>query len=167
MNLRKTDGELLIKSMSVASNRIDEFNGRTITIEESEILKETLNIMIPQWFINILLDFPLTGCYFKLSEALDISGIGVDMQWMTPTQTISESTEVYPGIAAVLVGYLPIGICMNGSGDYYFIQITNINLPLFRIPHTAVNKNGQLIEEYIELVCSSLSNFFEIVEIAK
>lgn len=151
----------------ILSNRINEFKGRTITDRESERLKETLNTMIPQWFIDILLDFPLTSCYFKLSEYIDISGMGVDMQWMNPTQTISESTEVYPGKSAVLVGYLPIGICMNGSGDYYFIQITNINFPLVRIPHTAVDKNGQLIEEYIELVCSSLSIFFEIVEIEK
>jgi|GEM_PF-1816891 len=149
----------------ILSSKNDELNGRTITNREFEILKKALNTIIPEWFIDILLDFPLIGCYFELSEDLDISRMGVEMQWMTPTQTVSESTQAYPAIAAVSIGYLPVGICLNSSGDYYFVNIKNIDLPLVRIPHIAVDKNNKLIEEDIELVCSNLFDFFERAKI--
>lgn len=150
---------------SILSSRSDELNGRTITIAESEDLKKISSAMIPQWLIDILFDFPLIGCNFELSEDLDISELGVGMQWMSVADTICESTEAYPGIAAVLVGYLPVGMCTYGSGDPYFLNTKNIALPLVRIPHTAIDKNGKLIEKDIELVCSNLADFFKAVEI--
>ncbi|MGD2181460.1 hypothetical protein [Lusitaniella coriacea] len=157
--------DLQSKIRLILSSRIDELNGRRITHKEAEKLKKTFSKLIPNWFINILFDFPLIGCDFELSEDLDISELGVGMQWMSAADTICESTEAYPGIAAVLVGYLPVGMCTYGSGDPYFLNTKDIALPLVRIPHTALDKNGKLIEEDIELVCSNLSNFFEIVEI--
>ncbi|MBE9117308.1 hypothetical protein IQ249_15520 [Lusitaniella coriacea LEGE 07157] len=157
--------DLQSKIRLILSSRIDELNGRRITHKEAEKLKKTFSKLIPNWFINILFDFPLIGCDFELSEDLDISELGVGMQWMSAADTIWESTEAYPGIAAVLVGYLPVGMCTYGSGDPYFLNTKDIALPLVRIPHTALDKNGKLIEEDIELVCSNLSNFFEIVEI--
>jgi len=56
---------------------------------------------------------------------------------------------------------------MVGSGDYYFIQFKNINLPLVRIPHEAVDRNMQLIERRVEVVSTTLWKFFEIAEIGR
>jgi len=147
------------------SKRMPELTGRKITNEELNELAMVFNTLIPEWFLNVLLDFPLAGCYFELSENLDESELGVSMKWMTPSQIISEATEAYPGIVALPLGYLPVGICMVGSGDYYFIQFKNINLPLVRIPHEAVDGNMQLIEKRVEVVSTTLWKFFEIADI--
>ena len=47
-----------------------------------------------------------------------------------------EARELYPGIEAVKNGYLPIGTCMVGSGDPYFLKVADgKNPPVVRIPH--------------------------------
>jgi Pretoxin HINT domain/A nuclease of the HNH/ENDO VII superfamily with conserved LHH len=150
---------------NVLSRRINDLNGRAINKQESKHMVQMFDSLLPKWFMNLLVDFPLTGCYFELPEDIDRSEIGVDMQWMNPSQIISEATDAYPGKIALVLGYLPIGMCMVGTGDYYFIQFKAIDLPIVRIPHNAVKENHKLIEEKIELVCAKLVDFFETVEI--
>ena len=159
---------------NILSSRSNDLNGRALEKQDSENMIKTFESLLPKWFIDLLVDFPLTGCYCELSEDLDRSEIGVDMQWMTPSQIISEVTEAYPAKIAIALSYIPIGICMAGTGDYYFIKFNAIDLPIVRIPHNAVKiihdslqENYHLMEEKIELVCPKLANFFEIVEISE
>lgn len=149
--------------LDVLSKRKNELTGRQITLEESEELTQAFP-EIPDWAIAILLDYPITECDFDLSEEFDESGFGVSLRWMLPAQSISEATECYPGIAAITLGYIPFCICLEGSGDYYYIQFENTDPPLVRIPHPATDRDGQLVEQDIELVSSSLSKFFAIAE---
>ena len=151
--------------IQVLSTRIDSMNGRRITIQESNELIKIFDKQIPAWFMKILLEFPITECDFCISEELDESELGVLMKSMSPKQIISESTECYPGKAAKNFNYIPFGICLEGSGDYYYIKFSRNNASLVRIPHTAVGRNQELIEQDVEIVSSQLSNFFRLAEL--
>lgn len=124
-------------------------------------------LLLPNWFINMLSDYPLIGVNFTLSEVLDESGFGVDMAWLSPMEMVEEALDLYPGIAAIQLGYLPIGSCLLGSGDPYFLKMTSDNddPPLVRIPHNILDKNEKIDESKIEQICFSLSRFFELTQV--
>jgi hypothetical protein len=145
--------------------RRSELSGVVASPEEIATLRSRLGTCIPEWFLKMLSTYPLSGTLFLLSEAEDKSGLGVEMEWLSPAQIISEAFEFYPGICAHLKGYFPIGSCLSGSVDYYYLQGHEQNdPPLLRIPHDAVN-DEELIESEIEVVCDSLSAFVRVATI--
>lgn len=89
-----------------------------------------------------------------------------DLKWLDPDQTVDEAQNVYPGKLVIGLCYLPIGSCLAGSGDPYFLNLdANSEDPaLVRIPHDFIADDAYP-EEEIELVCHSLSIFFEQSEI--
>jgi ribonuclease I len=89
---------------------------------------------------------------FRLSEEDDASGLGVEMQWMTADEQLEEAFNFYPGIAALKKQYIPIGKCLQGSGDPYFTKEVNNILEVYRIPHESVF-DGEIDESQIEYVC--------------
>ena len=118
---------------------------------------------LPPPLAERLESLPLIGVNITLSEDIDASGLGVDLQWMTPAQMVSEATEVMPGILAVKLGYTPVGICIEGSGDPYFYR--GMDGAIVRIPHIAAI-GGLLDERQIEVVATSIDSFLESAEIA-
>lgn len=148
-------------------SRMEELKGRLASVEGADKLKVRLDKVVPEWFVKILLAYPIIGCEFSLSESQDNSGLGVEMGWLSPDQIISEAFDSYPGIVAHPKGYLPIGSCTVGSGDYYYISSQQAkDPPLLRIPHEAVDiENNELIESDIEEVCDSLSRFVQLAQI--
>jgi len=145
-----------------------QLSGLKLSNEEYNFLITHLSpILLPDWFIKMLLDYPLIGVNFTLSEILDESDLGVDMEWLSPKQMVEEALEFYPGIVAIQLGYLPIGSCLIGSGDPYFLKMTldNDDPSLVRIPHDILDENEKIDESEIEQVCFSLSHFFESCQI--
>jgi hypothetical protein len=130
-------------------------NGRVIYSSEVNDLARNFPLFQLSWLTDILLVVPITGCEFHLENPL------VNMRWMTPQEMISEATEFYPGIAAIKAGYFPVGDCLFGSGDPYFIQVSTIDSKLFRIPHDSVDSNGFVIEYCIDIISQTLSDFFK------
>ena len=124
--------------------------GRIITKEEVEILKSAFGLMIPLNLLDLLMHKMIIGSKFKLLEQEDKSGLGVNMQWLTPQEQIEESFQFYPGMIAIKKGYIPIGKCLYGSGDPYFIK-QNTLFKVYRVPHDCVvdNKMNELQVEYI------------------
>jgi len=101
--------------------------------------------MISEYWSNFITKNEIIGCEFEVSQDDDLSGLGVDLKIMNIEQCISEATECYPGIAAVKEGYVPVAMCLTGSGDYYYIRTSEgENGSLYRIYHDAVN--GEAIE---------------------
>ena len=132
--------------------------GRKIKAKEVKRLRTELAHLAPEWFVEMLRDYPLVGSYMTLPEADDQSGEGVSMEWMEPDQIIGEALEMLPGVAAAKMGYLPVGI-LEGMSDPYFIQTRDGDDPrLVRISHEAV-EDGNLIESGIAIVCDKLSVF--------
>jgi hypothetical protein len=145
----------------VLRRRGAELRGRVITAEEAAELSEKIGGgPLPEPFLEWLLSFRLTGAEFELSEEEDESGLGVEMRWLTPSQIVSEATEAYPGLAALPAGYLPVGMCLVGSGDPYFIKADSGGDPaVVRIPHQAVGADERLDLDLIEQVSPRLSDF--------
>lgn len=122
----------------------------------SELEELILHISLPPVLYSILKEVPIIGVSIALTDEEDLSGLGVEMKWMTPTQMISEAKDVFPGILAIKIGYFPIGICLEGSGDPYFFR--ERDGAIVRIPHTAVSENC-LNESQVEVVSTSVDEF--------
>src|SRR5215470_8208132 len=147
---------------AVLAARQSEMSGRTILEREVEDLRKAIQpSLLPAWLLNWLLTYPLVETSFSLSAPDDNSGLGVEMKWLKPSQIISEAVEAFPGIAAAKSGYLPVGMCLEGSGDYYFLRTTTSDdPPLVRVPHDAVDAEQRLLEEQVEIVVPHVSEFF-------
>ena len=49
------------------------------------------------------------------------------MEWMDAKTQIEEAFEYYPGILLIDHNYFPIGTCLIGSGDPYFLRLDDYN----------------------------------------
>ena len=102
----------------------EKLTGYKASHEELQALRRVIPTnLVPNWLIALFLDYPLSRSSFSLTPEEDESGLGVEMQWMTPQQIVDEATSAYPGIAAVELGYVPVGTCLEGSGDPFFFAI--------------------------------------------
>jgi hypothetical protein len=114
--------------------------------------------MIPNYWLNFIIENKMIGRDFEISEDEDLSEQGADLKIMNIEQCISEATECYPGIAALKENYVPVAMCLVGSGDYYYIRTTDgANGPLYRIYHDAVN-NEQIENGGIEKVLDNYAS---------
>ncbi|MDH4471805.1 MAG: hypothetical protein QE487_04310 [Fluviicola sp.] len=145
-------------------NIIDELakhpgKGEQVNEDQASMLKEHLNHLevVNDWCF-LITNNKLVGIHLSLDERNDESGFGVELQIMTPSQTIEESLELYPGISAVKEGFLPIGMCMSGSGDPYFIKKEKDEIKLYRILHDSITENDELDTSSVELI-SDFSRF--------
>lgn len=129
-------------------------NGRNIDKQELELLA-SITFNYPDWLIDLQNNYSLIGQSFSLIEEMDASGFGVEMQWMTIGEQLEEIRDLYPGKIAFKYNYFPIGKCLEGSGDPYFISSKDGELKIYRIPHDIV-LNEELDEKEIEYIC-----FFE------
>jgi hypothetical protein len=135
------------------------------------------NLKIPNIadFISILSEYQLAGCSFSNiddNDEKDISDneskIEIDFQWMDTSQILSEALYCYPGKIALNLGYIPIGMCVIGSGDYYYLKIddnTREDPPLVRIFHDEIDDNMKLTKNAIKVVSPKLSTFLRSAEI--
>lgn len=110
--------------------------------------------MIPEFWCKFVVENDLLGKEIEVAEEADLSGLGADLKIMTWEQAKSESTECHPGIEAAKRGYFPVAMCLEGSGDYYYINAQRENGPLFRIYHDSV-VGEELDESCVEIVLES------------
>lgn len=138
--------------------------GSSISEAEGEhLLSRFYQGIALETYVDLLQSFPLCGVAFSLPEDHDLSGFGAEVQLMNTTQMLSEAFEAYPGIVVTKMGYIPVGMCLLGSGDYYYLNAKAgdpSNPPLVRVPHEAMTSATSYAEEQIEVVCSSFTDFF-------
>jgi hypothetical protein len=154
--------------MTWSENAIpDDLPGRNITPSEERGLRDRFGRGIPEWLIGVFRTKNLVGIICEIQRQHDPTGLGVDLRWMDPQGMILESFEAYPGIAALQKGYIPIGDCLIGSGDPYFVDVTgSANPPLVRIRHDELTEDQELSPRSVEQVCESLTRLFEIAMIS-
>lgn len=107
----------------------------------------------------------LLGRDIEVPEAIDLSGLGAMFRVMTQAQCLSEAVEAYPGKVATCVGFYPVGMCLEGSGDYYYLQTAEGEEgALYRIYHDSVSGNTlsddgvvRVLEQYEEILSYALS----------
>lgn len=134
--------------------------GRPLSTEEIKVIEGWIG-PLPVVVVALLTEYCLIGINFTLSAENDESGLGAQLRWMEPDQMRSEATEAYPGVVALSVGYLPVGLCLEGSGDPYFIRLDDA--ALVRIPHDAALEGG-LEEDAVETVLSSVVDFVRLAK---
>jgi hypothetical protein len=137
-------------------------HGKQLSALELEHLSKGLPQGLPTNLAKLLGNNPIIGVSLSLRNEDDESGLGAELQWMNADQMISEATETYPGITAAMRGYVPIGMCLEGSGDPYFWRVSDG--AIVRIPHDAAKRNI-LDESRIELVAESAERLIELAEI--
>ena len=77
--------------------------------------------MIPEYWLEFIEKHQLIGKEIEIDEDDDVSELGADLKIMTKEQSIDEATNFYPGITVMAKGYIPVAMCLTGSGDYYYI----------------------------------------------
>lgn len=141
----------------------DLLTGVAISRDERQQLIDGFGELVPDWLLELLSDRNLAGSDFSLDDNSDQSGMGVELRWMTVEQMFDEASNFYPGIVAAKKGYLPFGICLEGSGDPYFLKIGkgHEDTCVVRIPHDAVIEED-IDNSRVEMVAPNLSRFFEL-----
>jgi hypothetical protein len=141
---------------------IDHLGGSTLTAEQLRLVEAEIRIKLPGALASLLATRPLVGLTLRLDSEQDESGLGSEFKWMTAEQMVDEAKNAYPGIVAVPRGFLPVGICLEGSGDPYFIQLQDGSV--VRIPHDAVIQ-GELNSSQVERVAASIQDLINNAEI--
>lgn len=151
------------------ANIASSLYGQKLSDTEEKMLRDKLpGKLVPPWLLEMLKEFPLAGVSFSMPKEEDESHMGVDLKWMIPSHVIDEALSTYPGLSVLSQGYLPIGSCLEGSGDPYFLDLRegSDDPAIVRIPHDSVPSDSQPYpEDDIELVCSTMSEFFSIASI--
>ena len=98
-------------------------------------IEAELGLKIPEDSRALLMAID-TGQILYIDPADDVSELGASIQWMTTEEVVDENRNYYPGIVALPRGLLAIGKCLEGSGDPYFLRLSDG--ALVRVPHTAV-----------------------------
>ena len=83
------------------------------------------------------------------------------MQWSNTEQIRSESVDCYLGLAILEKVFINIVLELDQGGDPYFIPTEKgDNPPLDQVYHDVIDKAEEMIKNGLELVATSLSEFF-------
>ena len=151
-------------NIKLAQEFINKLNGEKASKENVDTLVKKLNEMVlPDWFIKLITENKLIGSYLYLNEKNDNSDMGVSLKWKTTVDMVDELYEFYPGVAVIGMGYLPVGSCLEGSGDPYFVKLTeDVNEAKFvRIRHDLVEDDDTYLEDEMEIVAPNIQDFFK------
>lgn len=142
--------------------------GRIATLEEITALNQDCEGIIPNWYTELLLKYPICGLElgWQQDEAEDDDDGISWMQWSNLEMMRSETIECYPGFAIYKHGYLNVATCSHGSGDPYFINTNEGENPrLLRVYHDVSENYEVIIKEGIDVVAESLSEFFKSTKV--
>tara|TARA_R110001583_G_scaffold31479_1_gene107628 strand:- start:836 stop:1189 length:354 start_codon:yes stop_codon:yes gene_type:complete len=117
--------------------------------------------MLPKYWLKFLESNQLIGMDIEISEGNDLSTLGADLRIMNEEQSQSEAADCYPGIVAIKKGYIPVAMCLGGSGDYYYLNThEGAEGSLYRIYHDAVT-GEELEEDGVEKVLQRFTSLLE------
>jgi hypothetical protein len=124
--------------------------------------------MFPKFWTEFISKNRLDGATASVPEKLDQSGLGVEPGFLTLEQSVDEAENFWPGIGVAQDGYVPVGSCLCGSGDYYYIRTRDGEAgPLYRIYHDAVSDDGYDASEAIAVVLPNYQELLPHVEKAR
>jgi hypothetical protein len=143
--------------------------GRIIPGVEFERLASDLGLTLPTWMFDLFTSIPLSGLRlgWQCSQPdEDYDGIATVL-WSNASDIRSESIGCYPGLAIRAAGYVNVGCCAHGSGNPYFVNITEgSDPPLYQVQHDVSDQAEVIISKARQLVAPRLSRFFETAILA-
>jgi len=121
--------------------------------------------MIPDYWTQFVDTHILISKNASIPDENDKSGVGADLKIMTAAECLDEAKNYWPGIGVSGDGYVPVAMCLIGSGDPYFINSNDgKGGPLYRIYHDSVGENGYAVEDAIAIVLENYEQVLEYVE---
>jgi len=121
--------------------------------------------MFPSYWGEFISKYRLVETAVSVPDELDQSGLGVELSFLTPEQSLDEAENCWPGIGVAKDGYVPVGACNCGSGDYYYIRTSDgEGGRLYRIYHDAVDDDGYDPDDAIAIV---MQDYQELLNYAK
>jgi hypothetical protein len=120
--------------------------------------------MYPAWLLDLLTAIPLCG--LRLGWQAYPPEPGFDgVLWVEVSDAagiLSESLELYPGLAITPAGYVNFG-GSDGSGDPYFIcAYEGDDPPLYEVYHDVGSEAEAILAEGRTVVSPRLSEFFRV-----
>jgi len=140
------------KLTEILDSKKKSLKGRNASASEIFLVKEKFKDINGIELLLLILDYNIIGHTLKLSLVEDASRNGVSMQWLSPSGQVEEAFQFYPGIIVVKEGYIPIGECLYGSGDPYFMKNDAGNLNIYRVLHDVSDE--MFTPEMVELIIS-------------
>ena len=134
--------------------------GQIIAAADLAALSQDLGAPLPAWLSDLLTSVPLSGLELGWRESPGPDGIAW-LQWSDARGIRSESIECLPGSAILSKGYISVASCLEGSGDPYFISLSEgDDPPLYRVYHDVSDEADEILEDGLDEVAPSLSHFF-------
>ncbi|MDT0581712.1 hypothetical protein [Brumicola blandensis] len=123
--------------------------------------------MIPKYWVDFIADNSLIGKYCEIPEEIDLSELdGGDLRIFNRNEILEEANEFYPGLAVIKEGFIPVAICLQGSGDPYFINANDGKSGrLYRIYHDAemVDDNSYNLDDAVNIVLNDYNDLLKYV----
>jgi hypothetical protein len=145
--------------------------GQQAERDEVEVLNRRLGGIIPTWYAELITTYPICGISFQWQafppedEFYGRSSV----MWSRPQDTLIESTELYPGIDLLSIGFFNVACDEDGTGDPYFISATDGDNPtLYQIYHEKLIDAETTVGNWdAAIAAASLSQFFDNAIIEK
>jgi hypothetical protein len=123
-----------------------------------------MSLEIPEYWRQFRDSSNLLNREVEIPDTEDLSGVGADIEFFADDSIICEMNDAYPGIVVQKDGFLPVGGCQVGTGDPYFIQVSEgAGGSLYQIYHDAVREDGYSREAAVALV---LKDYRDILKFA-
>lgn len=135
---------------------------KTITLREAQSVRDALGAHVPDWYLAVLMMVPLAGTVYTYISSNEGDLIEYRLGWLGASGIIRESSEMYPGVAAIKEGFVAVAECRRGSGNPFFVRFADSEDPSVRqIFHDQVDHDDKLVGDWYRDVCGSLSELFE------
>ena len=96
--------------------------------------------VIPNYWYDFLEKNKIVGEIRVINKEHDLSGVGIKMKFLSLRGALTITLNRHPARFLANFGYVPIGLCMYGSGDNYYINKNDgKNGRLYRIYYDGVN----------------------------
>ncbi|MEI8012790.1 MAG: hypothetical protein WCI27_10000 [Candidatus Omnitrophota bacterium] len=118
--------------------------------------------MIPEYWKTFVNQHSLDGREIDIPEESDLSELGANFEIFDEISIRYETENLYPGIVVAKEGFVPVGGCLLGSGDQYYINRNDgSNGPLYRIYHDMFGGESYEKDKAIVVV---LRNYAEVLK---
>lgn len=118
--------------------------------------------MWPAQYRQFVIDHELARRQLEIPEADDLSGLGASLEILDEAGARTEADDCYPGLVVKADGFIPIGGCLLGSGDQYFINSRDDQPgPVYRIYHDSVFDEGYDANEAVVRVLDSYEDLLQ------
>jgi hypothetical protein len=120
---------------------------------------------VPQFWLDFIESSNLIEKEIDIPESDDSSKLGACFKILNNKQILEEANESYPGIIVSQDGYLPVGCCLEGSGDPYFVNINEgPKGKLYRIYHDSVLDNNYNSIEAIDVIVDDYERIIDYID---